>query len=127
MPFTDIKIKELDENASGPSGEGSLQCLVLRLSQSSPYDWANYFNEAWRHHFYMGKRRATVSGNALEIICMPDELENLVPELNKVISQTNNAYKEYVEEDERQRQDMAEKAQIDKQKIVDLKARLKFD
>lgn len=60
---------------------------------------------------YMMKRRASVSGDGLEIICMPDELEkNHLPELNKIIAETNAAYQSYVFAQTRQEQIEAEDA-----------------
>lgn len=126
--FTDIKIKELDDGASGPSGEGALYRLVLKLSHSAPSAWADYFNGAWKQHFYMMKRRASVFGDTLEIICMPDELEkDHVPELKKVIAETNDAYKRWIADREQMRQVQEEQAKRQKQELSDLKGRLKFD
>jgi hypothetical protein len=126
--FTDIKIKELDDAASGPSGQGALVRLVLRLSHSAPARWAAYFNERWQQAIYMSKRHARVFGDKLEITCMPYELErDHLPELNKVIAETNEAYRGYFAKQERERdlQEEAEKRQ--KQELSDLKGRLKFD
>jgi hypothetical protein len=50
--FIDITIAEFDDKASEPSGRGALQRLVLRLSQSAPGEWADYFNQAWSQHLY---------------------------------------------------------------------------
>ena len=95
--FTDIRIKDLDDAASGPSGQGALVRVVLRLSPSAPTAWANYFNDRWQQQFYMSKRHANVFGDKLEIICMPHELESdHLPELKKVIAETNDAYRRYV-------------------------------
>uniref|UniRef100_E6VP05 Uncharacterized protein n=1 Tax=Rhodopseudomonas palustris (strain DX-1) TaxID=652103 RepID=E6VP05_RHOPX len=126
--FTGIKIKELDDAASGPSGEGALHRLVLKLSHRAPGLWADYFNRAWNQHIYMMKRRAAVFGDTLEIICMPDELEkDHVPELNKVMAETNEAYKRYIADRERTRQAEEERAKRQKQELSELKSRLKFD
>ncbi|AZO54752.1 MULTISPECIES: hypothetical protein [unclassified Mesorhizobium] len=126
--FTDIKIKALDDSASGPSGEGALMRLVLRLSQSAPAPWSQYFNKAWQQHIYMMKRRASVSGDRLEIICMPNELQaDHIPELNKIITQTNAAYGAYAAEQTRLRQKTADESQRQKDDLAKLKGQLKFD
>lgn len=126
--FTEIKIKELDDAASGPSGQGALMRLVLRLSQSAPGPWSDYFNQAWRQHIYMMKRRASVSGDRLEIVCMPDELQSdHVPELNKVIALTNAAYSAYAAEQNRLRQQATDEAKRQRDELASLKDSLKFD
>lgn len=61
--------------------------IVLNLSASAPYEWADYFNAGWQQHIYMMKRRASVSGRRLTIDCVPDELEkDHIPELTKIIA-----------------------------------------
>jgi hypothetical protein len=126
--FTDIKIKALDDAASGPFGEGALMRLVLRLSQSAPGPWSEYFNERWAGHIYGAKRRAAVFGDKLEIVCMPDELESdHLPELNNVIAETNEAYKKYIADRYRERQLEEQRMKRQAQELSDLKGRLKFD
>lgn len=126
--FTDIKIKELDDAASGPAGQGALMRLVLRLSESAPGPWSRYFNQAWQQHIYLMKRRASVSDDRLEIICMLDELQSKhLPELNKVIAQTNVAYGVYAAEQSRLRQQAADDAKRQKDELASLKGKLKFD
>jgi hypothetical protein len=126
--FNDIKIVALDDEASGPSGQGVLLRLVLKLSQSAPSAWSQYFNDAWRQHLYMMKRRASVSGDRLEIICTPDELEkDHLPELNKVIAETNEAYGKYAQEQKRLKEIEIEAARRQSEALSDLKGRLKFD
>jgi hypothetical protein len=128
MPFTDIKIVGLDDAASGPSGQGALVRLSLKLSDSAPSAWSQYFNEAWEQHIYMMKRRASVFGDRLEIVCMPDELQNdHLPELNNVISETNSEYRRYADAQDRQREIEVEIARRQKDELANLKGRLKFD
>ncbi|MAS05275.1 MAG: hypothetical protein CL534_11395 [Ahrensia sp.] len=74
--FEDIKIVSFDEKASGPSGFGSLMKLILRLSAVVPSEWADFFNLAWQRHIYMMKRDVAAYGDAIEILCAPDELES---------------------------------------------------
>ena len=126
--FTDIKIVEMDDAASGPSGEGALVRVVLKLSQNAPGAWSQYFNEAWRQHIYMMKRKASASGDHLEIVCMPDELEkDHIPELNKIISDTNKAYQNYADAQSREKEIEMENARRQKEELASLKGRLKFD
>lgn len=126
--FEDIGIKEFDDKASSPSGEGALMRLVLRLSQSAPLQWSEYFNAAWRQHIYMMKRKAWVTGSTLEIICMPAELDiDHLSELKKVIAETNQAYRAHVEADNRRQAQADEETRRRKEELSKLKDRLKFD
>lgn len=126
--FIDITIAEFDDKASEPSGRGALQRLVFKLSQRAPGDWADYFNQAWGQHLYMMKRQASVSGDRLQIECMPDEMKSdHLPELNKVIAETNRAYRSYWEQQQRQKQARAEAEKQRQAGLADLKKSLKFD
>lgn len=126
--FTDIKIVALDEEASAPSGQGSLFNIVLTLSHTAPGAWADYFNRAWHENLYMMKRRAMVSGNRLHITCMPYEVESdHLPELKKVMALTNDAYRRYATAQELRTQEAAQRARHEKEQIANLKANLKLD
>lgn len=128
MPFQALKIVEIDDAASGPSGQGKLQRIVLKLSQPAPREWADYFNALWEGHIYMMKRRAEVAYNSLSIVCMPEELEkDHLPELRKVIEQTNAAFAGHVASQEQGRRADEESAALEKKKITDLKKSIKFD
>lgn len=127
--FKDIKITGMNDRASNrPDPNKALFNIVLNLSAPAPYDWADYFNSRWQQHIYMQKRSASVSGGMLTIYCVPDKLEKVhIPELNKVIAETNQRYREYlssrkIEEQRRKKEEEAEKAVL-----TSLKERLKFD
>jgi hypothetical protein len=126
--FENIKIIGLDDKASGPSGERALMRMVLQLSKTAPREWSDYFNQAWHNTFYMLKRSAQAHGNTLEIVCMPRELEtDHLPQLNKVIAQTNDAYRAFEAKQQQQSQAAAESEQSQRAELSDLKKRLKFD
>jgi hypothetical protein len=126
--FEDIRIVGFDDKASKPSGQGALMRLVLRLSASAPFEWSQYFNTAWQQHLYGMKRRAQVSGNTLEIVAMPAELEtDHLPELKKVIEETNAAYRAHATEQRRLRQHAEAEASARKEELAALKGKLKFD
>jgi hypothetical protein len=126
--FQYIKIVDLDEEASGPSGEGALMRTILKLSETPPPEWSEYFNQAWQQHIYMMKRRARVIGDWIEIICMPAELQHdHIPELNKVIAQTNAAYSSHAADQESRREAIENETARQKQQLSELKSKLKFD
>jgi hypothetical protein len=75
----------------------------------------------------MMKRRASVSGKNLEIYCVPEELQQHITELNKVIAETNTAYRSYIQQSqvaaaERTAAEVRERAELS-----DLKSKLNFD
>jgi hypothetical protein len=126
--FQDIKIVSFDDEATHKSDPSSaLVNAVLNLSASAPYEWSNYFNQRWSQHFYMQKRKASASGMRLEVYCVPDELKNLIPELNKVIAQTNQAYQQYLAQAQQQAEQQAAADAVEREKLAQIKNSLKFD
>lgn len=127
--FEDIKIVSLDDKASYKSDPSSaLMHVVLSLSASAPHEWSNYFNQRWRQQFYMMKRNASVSGKRLEIYCVPDDLQNdHIPELNKVIAETNHAYRQHLAHTQQKAATQAAAEAAEREKLASIKAGLKFD
>jgi hypothetical protein len=126
--FEDIKIIAFDDTATYKSDPNSaLMHVVLNLSASAPYEWSNYFNQRWKSHLYMMKRNASVSGKRLEIYCVPDELQkDHISELNKVIAETNQAYRQYLAHAKREADAKAESEAAEKAKLAEIKNNLKF-
>jgi hypothetical protein len=100
---------------------------VLNLSSSAPADWANYFNQRWEQHFYMMKRKAHVSGGRLEVYCVPDELQNLIVEFNKVIAETNQAYSRHLAQLQQQADKQKAAEEAEREQLSKIKGTLKFD
>lgn len=128
IKFQPIKIVSFDDKATYKTDQSSaLVNAVLNLSASAPVDWANYFNQRWEQHFYMMKRNAHISGSRLEVYCVPDELQNLIVEFNKVIAETNQAYLQHLDHVQQQaaNQEAAEAAELEK--LSQIKNTLKFD
>jgi hypothetical protein len=126
--FEDIKIVAMDDEASYKSEPNTqMMNVVLTLSASAPHEWANYFNSRWQHHFYMMKRRASVSGKRLEIYCVPEELQQHIKELNKVIAETNAAYRSHIQQIEAVEAERAAVEARERTELADLKSKLNFD
>ncbi len=126
--FEDIKIVGMDDEASYKSDPNSaLYEIYLNLSSSAPYEWAEYFNTRWQQHFYMMKRRASVSGDKLNIYCVPDELESHINELKKVFSETNQAYKSHLSALEIDAERAKQEADKEKEKLLNIKNNISFD
>jgi len=127
--FDDIKIVSLDDNASYKSDQRSaLMHVALCLSASAPSEWSDYFNQRWKQHFYMMKRSASVSGNRLEIYCVPEELKSdHLSELKKIISESNHAYRQNLVHAQHKAATQAAAETADREKLTAIKASLKFD
>lgn len=127
--FEDIKIVEMDENASYKSEPSTkMMHIIFILSESAPYDWAEYFNDRWKQNFYMMKRAAYVSGKRLEIYCVPEELQQYhIPQLKKVIAETNSAYRAHLEQTQRITAEREATEANERAKLADLKSQIKFD
>ena len=73
------------------------------------------------------KRRARVAGSRLTIHCVPNELEkDHLPELRKVMEETNDRYRRHVANQAREERARAEREQAQKDEIKKLKG-IKFD
>ncbi len=120
MSFEDIKILGIDNEASDRSEPGSeLLDVVLKLSASPPWEWADYFDARWKHELYMMKRRAYVSGASITITCVPSELESdHLSHLQAVIAETNATYRAHLtkaktKENARRKKEAEDKAILD--------------
>lgn len=121
--FQDIKIVELNDAASGLANEGPLTSMVLRLSAEAPAGWSTMFNEAWKMKTGMMKRKAISEGAAITCTCMPYELQGQIFEFNKVIDETNIAYREVAI-----REEISRPQEVDpRETLRDLKNTLKYD
>lgn len=127
--FVPIKIISLNDSASKRIESGSaIVRIVLELSESAPSEWANFFNVSWKQHIYMMKRRAEVHGRQLIIECVPEELQkDHMPELKKVINDTNEAYGRYQTQIAKTQQAEADAKASDAAKLAELKKKIKFD
>ena len=126
--FQPIKIVSFDDKATYKSDPSSaLVNAVLRLSAFAPSKWAEYFNDSWKQHFYMMKRNAQVSGDRLEVYCVPDELQNLIGEFNKIVAQTNDAYAKYVQQTQHNAEQQVAAEAAEREKLAVIKSTLKFD
>lgn len=97
--FSEVKIVSMDEKASNrPNPNSDLCNIVLKLSNGTPYEWSEAFLVLWKQNMYMKKCKVDICGDSLTIYCMPDELKDIhIPELNRVISETNTIYSKHLE------------------------------
>ena len=126
--FQDITITGMsDEESTKPDPNMALYNIVLTLSESAPYEWADYFEQRWKQHFYMMKRRVSISGSRLTICCVPEELQSHLSELKKVIKETNQKYREYITNQKNQAEVERQREAKERKELSDLKGSIKFD
>jgi hypothetical protein len=101
--FTDLTITGVNKDRS-EQVQGAFYRIFLQLSAHPPGAWAQLFDGLWLHTLYSMKRRAGISGDEVWIECVPEEIKQYhLSELKKVVSQTNNEYKIWVQRQESQR------------------------
>lgn len=126
--FEPIKIVAFDDKATYKTDPSlALVNAVLNLSSSAPAEWADDFNQRWEQHFYMMKRNAYVSGDRLETYCVPNELQNLILEFNKIIAQTNTAYAQNWAQKQHEAAQKAATEAAERENLAKIKSGLKFD
>ena len=125
--FQDIRLVELDDQASKPSGKGELVDLVLRLSAVPPHFWSAMFNVAWKNQFIMTKRDAYASGDIITVTCMPDELQGQIDVMKGVIGRVNAAYAAELGKAESTANEIRAKEAAEAIALEDLKGKLNFD
>ncbi|MCL1526842.1 hypothetical protein ACD582_10005 [Xanthomonas nasturtii] len=126
--FENIKIVSFDDKATYKTDPSSaLVNAVLELSSSAPAEWADYFNQSWKQHFYMMKRNANVSGDRLETYCVPGELQSLIVEFNKIIAKTNAAYAQHWAQKQQEAAQKSAAAAAERESLSKIKSELKFD
>ncbi len=123
--FKDVKIVNLDDKSSRRIEDSELFEMKLILSCEPPIEWVEYFDNAWKSHRYSVKRKKVyVSGNILTVKCVPNEIEHHLPELQKIIEETNNWYKDYVYRRTIEKTKRKENRKKDEELLKDLKKKL---
>ena len=127
--FIDIRITEMDEKKSYKPDENKLLYnIYFKLSDTPPSEWDQIFEAERRYPRHTMWRRAWVEGNYLIINCVPDELEKYhLNDLNEDTNNTNHKYRQYLKEIAIHEIKERNKEKEEKQNLIDLKQKLKFD
>ncbi|WP_273995836.1 hypothetical protein [Vibrio parahaemolyticus] len=76
----------------------------------------------------MMKRNAIANSYSITITCVPDELQQShVPELKRVVEQTNNEYQSYLAQKAQHEAEMEAQATAEKEKLKKLSNDISFD
>lgn len=128
IEFKPIKIISFDDQASYKSDPNSaLVNAILKLSSPASPEWADDFNHRWKQHFYMMKRKAHVYGDRLETYCVPEEIQGLINEFNKVIAETNQAYEQHLARQQQEAAKQAAATAAERENLAKIKNNLKFN
>lgn len=124
-----IKVIGMNESRSGGQGRApATRIIAFDLSATPSPAWEQYFVQAWRSHIYMTKCPLEMYGAILEIDCVPADVANdHLPELKKIVAETNAALAPLRAEEERRRAAQASQEEKDAADMKTLKSQLKFD
>jgi len=121
-----VTITGMDASASTPSGEGALVDIHLNITKP-PSGWTGLFDQVWKQHIYMMKRRAHATDRHIVIRCMASELQSAhIPELKKAIANTDDAYRAAVATNQQLKQNQEMEEQRFKDGLNDIASKLKF-
>ncbi|MCE4937480.1 hypothetical protein [Aliivibrio fischeri] len=126
--FEPIQLKKVIDEQSRRYADTALYEIVIELSACAPQYWQEIFNHLWQQNFYMMKRDAVAYSYNVTITCVPDELQQShVPELKRVVEQTNNEYKNYLIQKAQHEAALKAQAGVEKDKLKKLSDNVSFD
>lgn len=128
MPFEDIRIIGLnDVETKRSTRDPAFHQVVLDLSTEAPRAWTNEFNDRWARSAWHRRRKAYASGRRLSVECLLEELQPHITEFNRVIADTNQAYRVELEHQFRKAADTEAAKTAERDLILQAKASLRFD
>lgn len=127
--FDDIRVVDLDEPLTRQSQTASgLRHMHLRLSGRPSHGWAEIFiaeRQFPRHSMW---RNVWISGSHVVIDCVPEEIEKYhLRDIKEDVANTNIKYRAQLQRVELARRRQDEAARLEKERIQDVKKKLKFD
>jgi hypothetical protein len=129
MPFTNIRILDLDINRTGesPTAPG-LRLMFLCLSADPPIEWAQIFEQERvfpRHSMW---RRAHVEGRYIVVDCVPEEIEKFhLRDLKEDVANTNQKYAAWLAQRNADEEREAQAKRAEHERLQKLKNGLNFD
>jgi hypothetical protein len=129
IDFIDIKIVSLEDDMTVESPNNpALLYIYLKLSQTPPPLWAKYFAESRKIARHPKWRNIWLDRKFLVAECKPEEIESHhLPDLKKDLSYANSKYFEYLRQQAGLEFKKVQTQSIERDKLRDLKGRLKFD
>ena len=126
--FEDIKILEIDDSKSyKPDPMKSLYNIYMKLSASPPLEWQQIFEAERRFPRHTMWRNAWIEGDHIVIHCVPDELEKYhAKDLMEDVDNSNSKYRKYLMEEAQREAKKVEQEISERNKLKELKQRIRF-
>jgi hypothetical protein len=129
IDFIDIKIVSLEDDMTVESPNNpNLFYIFLKLSQTPPPLWQKYFAESRKIPRHPKWRHIWIDRKFLVAECLPAEIEtHHLPDLKKDIAYANAKYFEYLRQQAGTEHKKLATQSIERDKLREMKGRLKFD
>ena len=129
IDFIDIKIVSLEDEMTVVShDQPSLRYVYLKLSQTPPPLWQNYFKESRKIARHPHWRNAWIDRKFIVIECLLEEIETYhLTDLKQDLAKANNQYRKYLEKQSQTEHVQKKLYHQDLEKLRDIKNRLNFD
>ena len=127
--FEDVRIVELDVDATQPSASGSAMRLMhLTLSCGPPSGWSGLFDEQRRFPRHSMWRKAYVSARHIVVDCVPDEIERYhLRDLKEDVAAVNEKYRQLVAQEAAQASAKHQRDQEERDDLRSIADRLDFE
>jgi hypothetical protein len=128
-PFTDIRIIALyaDATQQSPTAPG-LRLMYLSLSETPPHVWCQIFTAERQFPRHSMWREAWADGAAIVVDCVPEEIEQYhLRDITQDVANTNAKFREFLAQEARKTAAVQEAEQRERERIEQIKKRLKFD
>jgi hypothetical protein len=129
IDFTDIKIVSLEDQLTAQSPNNpTLRYIYLKLSQTPAPLWTKTFTDSRKIARHPRWRHAWIDRKFIVVECVPEEIEtHHLRDLKQDIAKANAAYRGYLER-QVQADGLGRVTQvIERDKLREMKDRLKFD
>jgi hypothetical protein len=129
LDFTDIKIVSLEDDMTVESPNNpALRYIYLKLSQTPPPLWAKHFADSRKIARHPKWRNIWIDRKFLVAECVPEEIEtHHLGDLKKDLYYANSKYREYLRNQGRSETQLRQSQSIERDRLRDMKSRLKFD
>jgi hypothetical protein len=129
IDFLDIRIVSLEDEMTVESpNQPSLRYVYLKLSQTPPPLWQNYFKESRKMARHPHWRNAWIDRKFVVIECKFEEIETYhLNDLKQDLAQANRQYRRYLEQQSQTEQGKKTAYIQEVEKLREIKNRLNFD
>ena len=129
IDFIDIKIVGLEDDLTVESPNNpALRYIYLKLSQTPPPLWQKHFTDSRKIPRHVKWRNIWIDRKFLVVECVPAEIEtHHLTDVKKDIYYANSKYREYLLQQTKLQKRSEETQSIERDRLREMKGRLKFD